>query len=185
MLPTSYRSSGPGIYYVAETYTQEVNYKTSTRYISDNLHYSRLSTVYATEKYTIFLPEDFYIHSMLQRHAQNKTTVRFLHGIFYVKQAHTQEVNQKASTFNNIYPHSGWINCHLVFCGKCYRTCVCGVSALTNSVPRDSATQETIFSQSALQLCIVFVNYSVVFNMLCNIRQSMHNTVLYTSDIKP
>lgn len=136
------------------------------------------------------------IHITFYATTHHLSTRRLLH-IFYATETcpqqdnckiftwDIQEVNQKASTFNNTYPHSGWINCHLVFCGKRYRTCVCGVSARTNSVPRDSATQQTIFSQSALQLCIVFVNYSVVFNMLCNIRQSMHNIVLYTPDIKP
>ena len=154
----------------------------------DNLHYSLLSTYYSLcyrEIHTICLPEDFYTYSMLQTRAHNKTTARFLHGIFYVRQAYTQQVKKKGSTFNNTYPHSGWINCHLVSCGKRYRTCVCGVSVRTNSVPQDSATQQTIFSQLSLQFCILFVNSSVVFDMLCNIRQYMHDTVLYAPDIKP
>lgn len=140
---------------VAQVYTmlqRHIHRKSTTRLLHniylDNLHYSLLSTHYILcdrEIHTICLPGDFYIYSMLQRHVHNKTTVRFLHGIFYVRQAYTQEINQKASTFTNTYPHSGWISCHLVSCGKCYRTCVCGVSARTNSVPRDSATQQTIF----------------------------------------
>lgn len=95
-------------------------------------------TFYATEKYTQFVYHKTSTYFLCYR--DMPTTVRFLHGIFYVREAYTQEVNQKASTFNNTYPHSGWINCHLVSCGKRYRTCVCGVSARTNSVPRDSAT---------------------------------------------
>lgn len=119
-----------------------------TRYILTICQYSPLSTCYILhyrEIHTISLQEHFYMYSMLHRHFHNKTTERFLHSIFYYRQTNTQEVNQKASTFNNTYPHSGWINCHLVFCGKRYRTCVCGVSVRTNSVPRDSETQQQFF----------------------------------------
>lgn len=160
MLSASYRLSGPGIYYATETYIGCQLQDFYTIYILTIciIHCCLHITLYATEKYMPLVYQKtstYMIYSMLQRHAHNKTAVRFLHGIFYVRQAYTQEVNQKASAFNNTYPHSGWINCHLVSCGKCYRTCVCGVSVRTNSVPRDSATQQTIFLQLAPQFCFV------------------------------
>jgi hypothetical protein len=84
-LPASYRLSGPGIYYATETYTYEDFY---IIYISKICHYSLLSTsriLCYKEIHKPRLPEDFHVYSMLQRHSHNKTIVRFLHWIFYVK----------------------------------------------------------------------------------------------------
>jgi len=61
---------------------------------------------------------------------------------------YTQYTSQKAAICNT-YPHSGWINCRPVFCGKHYRTCASGVSAQTSNVPQDSETQQNVCSRLA------------------------------------